>query len=84
MNYAAIVVIVVTLLIIVVTLLVCFRSMFGAKSKVKAFLCKEKDCEARYYEDELRIISLATFLQSLTLPQVVSTLSYAVIIQNDL
>lgn len=48
------------------------RDMYGAESKLKAFLCKEKDCEVRHYDNEFRVVSLATFIQSLTLPQAVS------------
>ena len=50
--------------------------MYGADSKLKAFLCKEKDCEVRHYESEFRVVSLATFIQSLTLPQAVSFSSF--------
>lgn len=46
--------------------------MYGANSNLKVFLCKEKDCEVRHYQHEFRIISLATFIQSLTVPQAVS------------
>ena len=48
------------------------RHMYGADSKMKAFLCKEKDCKVRHYDNEFRVIALATFIQSLTLPQAVS------------
>lgn len=46
------------------------RDMFGYKSKLKVFLCKEKDCEARHYDDQLKIVSLATFLQFITVSQI--------------
>lgn len=39
---------------------------------MKAFLCREKNCEVRHYDNVFRVISLATFIQSLTLPQAVS------------
>ncbi|CAB3992467.1 Hypothetical predicted protein, partial [Paramuricea clavata] len=45
------------------------KDMYGASSKLKAFLCKEKDCDVRHYDNEFRVISLASFIQSLTLPQ---------------
>ena len=57
------------------------RGMYGADSKLKAFLCKEKDCEVRHYESEFRVVSLATFIQSLTLPQAVSFSSFKNIIE---
>lgn len=48
------------------------RDMYGDESNVKAFLCKEKDCAVRHYDGEFKVISLASFIQSLTLPLAVS------------
>ncbi|XP_028400051.1 thioredoxin domain-containing protein 16-like [Dendronephthya gigantea] len=47
------------------------KHIYGTDSKLKAFLCKEGKCDVRHYNNEFRVISLATFLQSLTLPQAV-------------
>ncbi|XP_046853147.1 uncharacterized protein LOC124446347 [Xenia sp. Carnegie-2017] len=44
------------------------RDMYGDESSLKAFLCKEKDCAVRHYDGEFKVISLASFIQSLTLP----------------